>query len=99
MNTYANAIAAAKVWGAQHGVVGRSGGYLLAKDDEAYAALPEWLKFRAEGTALVINSATRKGRQVQGWGDLAGVLRKHGALVAVPPPAHYTLGRTRYAIA
>lgn len=98
MTTYQNAIEATKVWAGQHHVIATPRGF-EATDTEARAELPEYLRCRPEKTALVWRGWSGKGAKVRTWGELARILIQNRVITPVPPPAHYTLGRTRYALA
>lgn len=101
--TYRSAREAAKVWGAQHGVVGRKGGYLNATGYEAYVALPQVLRARREADFSLTEVSGIHGRastrKIQGWDSLLVHLVRLGIVVRVEPQPHDRLGRTRYALA
>jgi hypothetical protein len=82
-------------------VVTCAGGFRVATE-EAYGALPEWLTFGSHSRhsfELVWRGWSGRGAKVRGWGELAKILLQNNVITRVPPPAHYTLGRTRYALA
>lgn len=100
--TYRSAREATKVWAAQHGVVGRKGGYLNATSAEAYKALPYRLRFRRESDLSLTEASTRYGyetsRKIQGWDSLLVHLVQMGIVTKVEPQSHDKFGRTRYAL-
>jgi hypothetical protein len=100
--TYSSAREAAKVWGAQHGIVGRSGGYLNATSAEAYQALPLALRYRRESDFSLTEASTTRGysssRKVQGWDSLLVHLVHLGIVVKAEPQNPRKPGRTRYVL-
>jgi hypothetical protein len=96
VTTYKSAAEAVKVWAKHNGVVSIQNGF-KAENEQAYAALPGYLRWRQSDQLHLVRWSHRGGYKLRTWFDLADVLCTRRIILAVP--ATDSMSRTRYRLA